>query len=137
MSMSSLIPAGANTICPGCQAELVTAGLRPGQAVICPACCATSVLRRTGFVVRTSRLAIVSLTLGIASLVGMCLTGIPAIIMGALALRQINRSRGGIVGRHLALSGITTGGVFGILCVPFTLALILPAFQMLRKAVGL
>ena len=136
MSMSSIVPPGLTTICPGCKAVLATEGLRPDQPIVCPACWATSILRRPGFVVRTSRLAILSLTLGIASLVGICLTGIPAIIAGAVALRQINRSQGGIVGRNLALGGIVTGAVFGFLCAPFTPALILPALQKLRSAIG-
>ncbi|HEY2250312.1 MAG TPA: DUF4190 domain-containing protein [Planctomycetaceae bacterium] len=123
-------------ICPGCKAVLVTEGQRHDQPVICPACSATRVIRRTGFAVRTSRLAIVSLTLGIASLLGLCLTGIPAIITGLVALRQINRSQGKIVGRRLALGGIATGGVFGCLCAPFTAGLILPAVQKLQAAFG-
>lgn len=132
--MSSIVTAGPNATCPGCGAVLVTEGLAFNQRIVCPVCCETSVLRCPGFAVRTSRLAIVSLALGIASLLGMCLTGIPAIIVGALALRDINRSQGGLVGRRLALGGITTGGVFGFLCAPFTLALMLPALHMLRAA---
>ncbi len=134
--MSSVVLPGPSTICPRCNAVLVTEGLRPDQPIICPDCGATSVLRRAGFKVRTSRLALLSLALGIASLVGVCLTGIPAVIAGILALRQIARSHGGLSGRHLAVSGIVTGAAFGILCAPFSAALILPGLQKLRLALG-
>jgi hypothetical protein len=132
----SIVTAGPNATCPGCGAVLVTEGLAPDQTIVCPACYATSVLRRPGFAVRTSRLAIVSVALGIASLLCMFLTGIPAIIAGALAFREINRSQGSLVGRGLALGGIALGGVFGFLCGPITVALLLPAVQKLQNAVG-
>jgi hypothetical protein len=132
--MSSNVTTGLNATCPGCGAVLVTEGLGPDQAVLCPACCATFLLRRPGFALRTSRLAIASLVLGILSLLGMCLTGIPAIITGLLALREIHRSKGGIVGRRLAIGGIATGGVLGFLCAPVTLALMAPLAQQFKHA---
>ena len=136
--MSSIIAAGSVTLgssatCPACGALLVIEGLGPDQAVLCPACCARSVIRRRGFVVRTSRLAIVSLTLGIGSLLGIFVTGIPAIIVGVVALRKINRSQGSLVGRSLAIAGIATGAVFGFMCAPFTLALMLPLVQVITR----
>jgi hypothetical protein len=58
----------------------------------------------------TSSKAIVSLVLGVASLV-MCglFTGIPAIILGVQARRSVAQSAGREGGEGLALGGIVTG----------------------------
>ena len=55
--------------------------------------------------------AVASLLLGVASF-AFCLgalTGIPAIILGSLARRDIDRSDGTLTGRGLAAAGITSG----------------------------
>ena len=44
----------------------------------------------------TSGKAIASLVLGLLSIVGMCLTGIPGLILGSMGLGDINRSAGRI-----------------------------------------
>jgi hypothetical protein len=83
----------------------------------------------------TSGKAITSLVLGLLSFVLLCLTGIPAIILGILALRDISRSRGRLGGQGLAIAGLITGGL-GMLCTltaaPF--ALLVPAVQKVREA---
>lgn len=63
---------------------------------------------------KTSTLAIVSLVLGILSvvLVIICvgpLFGIPAIICGHIAVSRINRSAGALSGKGLAIAGFITG----------------------------
>ena len=131
--MSSTTDAPVNPNCPSCSAVLVAGAAVADQPVLCPACGSVFVLRRPEFVVRTSRLAIASLILGIASLIGMCFTGIPAILMGLFALKEIRTAKGGLVGRRRALTGIVAGALFGILCAPCSSALLLPALQMLRK----
>lgn len=45
--------------------------------------------------------SITSLVLGLLSLFGACLTGIPGLIFGILGLGEINRSRGRVSGRGL------------------------------------
>lgn len=64
---------------------------------------------------RTSALAITSLVLGILSLVGCCLTGVPlgvpAGLIGAIALVRIGSSQGRLGGRGLAIGGIVTGTI--------------------------
>ncbi|CAN5408948.1 hypothetical protein BH09MYX1_BH09MYX1_63600 [soil metagenome] len=57
--------------------------------------------------------AVISLVLGILSIV-CCfgiLTGIPAIILGVLARRDIARSQGALGGEGMAIGGIVTGGI--------------------------
>jgi len=63
--------------------------------------------------------AIASLVLGILSLVGCfgALAGIPAVILGFLAKRDIARSQGAIGGDGLALGGIITGGLSTVLSI--------------------
>lgn len=134
MSSTAFLP--AKSTCPSCGASLVTAWARANQQVVCAACGSEFVLRRPGFEVRTSRLAVASLVLGLCSLIGMCITAFPAIVAGIFALREISRSRGALTGTKLAWSGIATGGVLGLLCAPVTGALLLPAFQWLRQSEG-
>ncbi|MDR3639591.1 MAG: DUF1559 domain-containing protein [Isosphaeraceae bacterium] len=78
----------------------------------------------------TSAMAIASLVLGLLSFCLSLFTGIPAVILGALSLRAINRSRGQVSGRGMAIAGIVTGSI-GVLLLP---ALILPAVQGAREA---
>ncbi len=84
---------------------------------------------------RTSGKAIASLVLGLMSLVCTLLTGIPAIILGALGLSDIERSGGRIRGKGMATAGIVLGGVGSTLVVvAMLLALLLPAVQAAREA---
>lgn len=57
--------------------------------------------------------AVASLVLGILSMVCCmgALTGIPAIILGALSKRDISRSGGALGGEGLAIAGMITGGL--------------------------
>ena len=61
---------------------------------------------------KTSALAIVSLVLGILSMI-LCFVGpvfgIPAIICGHMAASRINRSGGSLSGKGLAIAGFVTG----------------------------
>jgi prepilin-type processing-associated H-X9-DG protein len=69
-------------------------------------------------------LATASLSLGLASLFCNLFTGIPAVILGILALRGINLSRPRLKGEGMATWGIITG-VLGILVMtPITLAVV-------------
>jgi prepilin-type processing-associated H-X9-DG protein len=85
---------------------------------------------------QTSGKAVWSLVLGIMSFVLMCFTGIPAIILGALALGDIRRQPGGLKGSGLATAGIVTGsiGTVLLLCMAGPAALLLPAVQQAREA---
>jgi hypothetical protein len=78
----------------------------------------------------TSTKAIVSLVLGVLSLVT-CVTGLPAAILGFLALGDISRQPQAVGGKGLAIGGIVTGLLFPVLVA---LALILPAMSAARQA---
>jgi hypothetical protein len=79
-------------------------------------------------------MAITSLVLGCASFMCYIFTGLPAVILGVLALRKINRSGGQLKGDGLAIGGIVTGGVSTFLMLPIMVALLLPAVQAAREA---
>ncbi|MFA5190086.1 MAG: DUF4190 domain-containing protein [Verrucomicrobiia bacterium] len=77
---------------------------------------------------KTAGIAIASLVLGILSLFcGMCITGIPAIILGIIALVRLNKTPG-LGGQGLAITGLVTGGVGTVLITPILLAIMIPAF---------
>ncbi len=82
---------------------------------------------------RTSGMAIASLVLGILSFLFTILAGIPAIILGILALRKIERNRATLAGSGLAIAGITTGAV-GSIMIGGCVALLLPAVQAARES---
>lgn len=77
---------------------------------------------------KTAGIAIASLVLGILSLFcGMCVTGIPAIILGIIALVRLNKTPG-LGGQGLAIAGLVTGGVGTVLVTPILLAIMIPTF---------
>lgn len=83
----------------------------------------------------TSGKAIASFVLGLMSLVLCLLTGLPAIILGALGLSEIGQSKGRLQGRGLAIAGISLGAIGSSIMVFFVLAaLLLPAVQAAREA---
>jgi Protein of unknown function (DUF1559)/Domain of unknown function (DUF4190) len=84
---------------------------------------------------RTSGKAGWSLGLGISSFLCFFFTGIPAVILGGLALSEIGRSRGHTGGQGLAIGGIVTG-VIGSLMTLLVLPIVLlvPAVRMVREA---
>jgi hypothetical protein len=71
-----------------------------------------------GFPVKTSRLAIWSLVLGILGIFTCGLTAIPAVICGHLARGKIKRSGGAETGGGLAIAGLATG-YFGFFIIGF------------------
>ncbi len=74
---------------------------------------------------RTSGKAVASLVLGLLSFLYTLFTGVPAIILGALGLSDINRRRGRIRGRGMAITGIVCGGI-GSTLVVFPLKRVFP-----------
>ena len=80
---------------------------------------------------RTSPLAIWSLALGILSVLGcVCATGIPAIILGIMALTRIKKPPSRFGGQGLAVAGLITGGIGTLLTVMMFMltSLVMPAF---------
>ena len=75
--------------------------------------------------------AIAALVLGIVAWVGASiLTGIPAVILGHMALGEINRSNGTQSGRGLAITGLVLGylSLTGIVCVILYVIFVLGIF---------
>jgi hypothetical protein len=83
---------------------------------------------------QTSGKAVTSLVLGIMAFGFWCLTGVPAIIVGALALGDIRRAAGRMKGSGLATAGIVTGSASTLCAFPLIVALLLPAVQAAREA---
>ena len=84
----------------------------------------------------TSGKAIASLVLGLLSIVGMCLTGIPGLILGIMGLGDINRSAGRIGGKGVAIFGIVLSslGILWTTMAPLLLiGMMLPAVQQVRE----
>jgi prepilin-type processing-associated H-X9-DG protein len=85
---------------------------------------------------RTSGLAIASLVLGILGIT--CLLpiigAILALILGIVALNQINKSGGSVKGQGKAITGIVLGGV-GLTLIPVLIlaAMLLPALAQARE----
>jgi len=81
---------------------------------------------------RTAGLAIASLVLGILSVTCLSiLAGIPALILGIIALTRIGKSLGLLRGQGLAIAGIVMGGIsFALL--PIVAAMLIPAMSGAR-----
>jgi hypothetical protein len=85
---------------------------------------------------QTSGKATASLVLGLSSFLCWIVTGIPAVVLGIIALKDIRRSGGRLQGDGMAIAGIVTGGITSVLIVPvlILIALLLPAVQAAREA---
>ena len=64
---------------------------------------------------RISKLAVLSLVLGVSSLFFFVLAGIPAIVIGIAGILKIRRSDGTLKGRYIALAGVNISIVFMII----------------------
>ena len=80
--------------------------------------------------VAISELARVSRVLGISSILLSGFTGLPAVVLGIIALVRIHRSHGRLQGTGMAVTGIG----FGSLAPVLVFALIYPAIQAKREA---
>jgi hypothetical protein len=144
--------AGRQATCPACGRDQTVPGpdgaIRPGDTLPAPAR-AVRAGRSAGAdrgglgdedepaaPAGTSGKATTSLILGLLSPFCSLFAGIPAIILGSLALKDVKRSRGRLQGQGLAITGIVLGSVGSLLSlllvIPF--ALLLPAVQKVRDA---
>lgn len=125
-----------------CGQEFETSAANAGKSTRCPICGRVLTLPRATapheeqVVIRdepepnvTSRKAIASLVLGLMFFFA-CLSGVPAILYGREALREIRRSGGRIRGKRMAVVGI----VLGVIGCLLTIALLLPAQRSAREA---
>jgi hypothetical protein len=87
---------------------------------------------------RTSGKAVWSLVLGILSLGCLFITGLPAIILGILGIRDVSRGDGNVKGQGMAITGIIMGVIGSLVCpltlIPVMIGLLLPAVQKVREA---
>jgi prepilin-type processing-associated H-X9-DG protein len=74
---------------------------------------------------RTSGKAVAAFVLGLLSVAALFFTGLPALVIGWLALRQINGSEGRLRGRRLAVAGLVLGGAGTLLGIVGAVALVL------------
>jgi prepilin-type processing-associated H-X9-DG protein len=121
--------AGRRARCPECGKELVIPG--PGAAGDLAGDFGPVPVK--GAEAGTSGKAIASLVLGLLSFFCTVITGFPAIILGVLGLRDIERSRGLLTGKGMAITGIVLGSL-GTMVVIILPALLLPAVQAAREA---
>lgn len=76
--------------------------------------------------------ATASLVCGILGLFLSCLAGIPAIVLGCIALGKIGKSNGALGGRGRAIAGIVLGAIFTLL-MPIVASLVIPVFNVVSE----
>jgi len=81
---------------------------------------------------RTSGMAVASLVLGILALFT-CVTSLPGLILGIIALVQISRNPGRLRGQGMALAGTIICGL-AVLFVPIVAAIMFPVFARAKDA---
>ncbi len=104
----------------------------PDDAQICQSCSALltqAPVTAERPIVKTSGLAIAALVLGILSLFTCGITAIPAVILGIIALVQIGKSGGRVIGKGFAVVGIVVPMVVFLLII----GLIIPAMNRPRQ----
>lgn len=101
------------TDCQTCNSKLVTDGLQPGQRFRCANCEAIFLFGKTEKV-PADKLAWRSLWLGLASILLIFFTGIPAIYYGVKSLLRMRFVKSKSSDRAAAVAGIATGGCFGL-----------------------
>ena len=129
--------AGRRARCPDCGRELIIPSPGPTSDVpLEPKQATDDEFASPGpYETKTSGKAITSLVLGLLSFLCTIFTGIPAIIFGVLGLGDINRSKGQVQGKGLAITGIVLGGIScTIVPILILIALLLPAVQSAREA---
>jgi hypothetical protein len=129
--------AGRRARCPECGNELIVpkpGGLEDFQDNPYPAS-SDALGFGPGVETRTSGKSVTSLVLGICSFFCSIFTALPGIIFGILGLMDINRSRGAVTGKGMAITGIVLS-VLNITLIPIVIlvALLLPAVQAAREA---
>jgi len=72
---------------------------------------------------KTSRLAVYSLVLGIASFITLTLTAVPGLILGIVALGKIKKNPETLKGRGLAIAGIVVSSIFCAILLTFITAI--------------
>lgn len=101
------------TECQSCNSKLETEGLQPGQRYRCANCEAVHLFGTTEKV-PADKLAWRSLWLGLASIILVFITGIPAIYYGIKSLLRMRFVKSKKSDRAAAIAGTALGGCFGL-----------------------
>jgi tetratricopeptide (TPR) repeat protein len=120
--------------CPNCDSPLLVDPLAVRGTIICAKCRHRFTPGAAAASVRNSGKAVASLALGLGALFALCLSGIPAIVLGVLALRDIHRSGGQVAGRGWAIAGIASGILFGIIWTPLVGAMMVLSQREIHRA---
>jgi prepilin-type processing-associated H-X9-DG protein len=147
--------------CPACNTVLKASQHGAGRKISCPQCgqrllipnpvqpvnravlgevipsSAHSPAEATAGPAVTSGKATISLVLGVLSFFALLLAGIPAAVLGFLALGDIKKGGGRVKGQGLAITGIILGLMNTLatcLTLPMVLAILLPAVQKAHEA---
>jgi len=123
----------ATANCPHCGTRLATEMVDDGTTVLCAACRHPFIFHPSTDLRRFSRKAVASLALGLASTLFWCLAGVPAVVLGVLALIEIRRQHDRLKGGELAIVGIVAACSLGLICTPILATFLMPAFQALRS----
>ncbi|MCL6502152.1 MAG: DUF4190 domain-containing protein [Pirellulales bacterium] len=103
--------------CPHCGLPLARIELATLAPLLCPAC-----RRQVRAAIKphlpASGRAVASLVLAALSPVGSFITGLAAILLGLLALRDIRRRPTQVGGRGIAIGGMLTGALLSVACLP-------------------
>lgn len=85
---------------------------------------------------RLCKAALVTLVLGVSSLVLSLAASLPALYVGVQAIRTINRSDGRLRGQRLAIAGFALGAVVTLICVIGIPAMVLLLVQEYSQRAG-
>lgn len=87
---------------------------------------------------QTSKKAITSLILGLASFICMFVSGMAAIILGIISILEVSKSNGRLKGQGMAITGIVLGVLGCLWTIPVIMtALLLPAVSQVRSAANI
>lgn len=124
-------PSESLTTCPWCGVHLCTEGLADDVTLICAGCRHMFEFRPFGDTRKISRKAIASLALGMIAPAFSCLTGLPGIALGVMALIEIRRREEQLKGRGIALAGIAASCLLGTWGSAILWAFLLPVLRRL------
>lgn len=85
---------------------------------------------------QTSGKATAAMVLGLLSLVFNCFTALPALIVGIMAIGEINRSQGRLTGKGMAWTGIIVGSLSILLTIAIVILYVVLIGAVLAPAIG-
>lgn len=121
--------------CPHCGLPLARIELATLAPLLCPAC-----RRQVRAAIKphlpASGRAVASLVLAALSPVGSFITGLAAILLGLLALRDIRRRPTQVGGRGIAIGGMLTGALLSVACLPCQATILMVLLEPIYRGEG-